>query len=103
MEHDLLLHALDLTQPAIESMLSDLQPHFVFFDFMHWLPGLARRLKIKSVYYTPVSPAVAGFFAEGLLVEDLMNGPPGFPTPIRLYKHAALELMWFNAEKGRGA
>ncbi|KAL0398534.1 UNVERIFIED_CONTAM: Cyanidin 3-O-galactoside 2''-O-xylosyltransferase FGGT1 [Sesamum radiatum] len=104
MERDLLLHALDLTQPAIESMLSDLQPHFVFFDFMHWLPGLARHLKIKSVYYNVASPAAVGFLlAEGPLVEDLMNGPPGFPTPIRLYKHAALELTWFNAAKGRGS
>ncbi|KAK4439998.1 Anthocyanidin 3-O-glucoside 2''-O-glucosyltransferase [Sesamum alatum] len=103
-EQDLLLHALDLTQPAIESMLSDLKPHFVFFDFMHRLPGLARRLKIKSVYYSLVSPAAVGFmFAEGPLVEDLMNGPPGFPTPIRLYKQAAVELMWFNAAKGRGS
>ncbi|KAL0442710.1 UNVERIFIED_CONTAM: Anthocyanidin 3-O-glucoside 2''-O-glucosyltransferase [Sesamum latifolium] len=104
MERDLLLHALDLTQPAIESMLSDLQPHFVFFDFMPWLPGLARRLKIKSLYYSPAGPAAVGFlFAEEPLVEDLMNGPPGFPTPIRLYKHAALQLKWFNTAKGRGS
>ncbi|KAK4436683.1 Cyanidin 3-O-galactoside 2''-O-xylosyltransferase FGGT1 [Sesamum alatum] len=101
-ETDLLLHALDLTQPAIESMLRDLKPHFVFFDFMHWLPALVRRLGLgtKTVYYSAVNPAAVGFLlAQGSSVEDLMNGPPGFPPSMKLYKHAALELKWFTTAR----
>ncbi|KAL0305688.1 UNVERIFIED_CONTAM: Cyanidin 3-O-galactoside 2''-O-xylosyltransferase FGGT1 [Sesamum radiatum] len=104
--HPVLIQFKPISIPRVEGLPPDVETtaHFVFFDFMHWLPGLARRLKIKSVYYTPASPAAAGFlFAEGLLGEDLMNSPPGFPTPIRLYKHAALDLTWFTAAKGRGS
>ncbi|KAL8460552.1 hypothetical protein ACS0TY_032179 [Phlomoides rotata] len=34
-ESQLLRHALDLTRPVLQSLLSDLRPDFVFYDFMH--------------------------------------------------------------------
>ncbi|KAI3456209.1 hypothetical protein Pfo_012872 [Paulownia fortunei] len=99
----LLRHALDLTEPAIQSLLFDLKPDYIFFDLLHWLPGLARRLQIKSVHYSVVSPAAMGFlFAEGPLIEDLVSGPPGFPPSIKLYKHTARDLKRFETAKEMG-
>ncbi|KAJ1377389.1 UDP-glycosyltransferase 79B3 [Sesbania bispinosa] len=48
---------MDLTEKDIELLLSELKPHFVFFDFQHWIPSLARSLGIKSVQYFIVNPA----------------------------------------------
>ncbi|PIN10427.1 UDP-glucuronosyl and UDP-glucosyl transferase [Handroanthus impetiginosus] len=103
-DQDLLRHALDLTQPVIESLLCDLKPDFIFSDLKHWVPGLARRLQIKSVYYSVASPATMGFlFTEGMLTEDIINGPPGYPPSIKLHKHMARVFVWFQTAKERGS
>ncbi|KAL3643477.1 hypothetical protein CASFOL_014292 [Castilleja foliolosa] len=89
-DQHLLRRALNLTQPEIESLLCDLKPDFIFFDLMHWVPGLARRLQIKSVHYSVVSPASMGF----LFAED-----PGFPSIIKLYTHTSRALKYFETMK----
>ncbi|KAL9318040.1 hypothetical protein ACSQ67_014557 [Phaseolus vulgaris] len=51
-----LVHALDLTQPQVKSLLLELKPHYVFFDFaQHWLPKIASQLGIKSVHFSVYS------------------------------------------------
>ncbi|KAK6124375.1 hypothetical protein DH2020_041868 [Rehmannia glutinosa] len=103
-DQHLLRHALDLTQPAVQSLLSDLKPDFIFFDLLHWLPGLARRLKIKSVHYSVVSPASMGFlFADGPEIEDIVHGPTGFPASIKLYTHTARDFKFFETIKEMGS
>lgn len=79
----LLRHAMDLTQPLVDSLLKEIKPHFVFFDFTHWLPALARRLGIKSVGYMIVSPASVGYLLRDEPEADALLEPPtGFPPSV---------------------
>ncbi|KAK6154752.1 hypothetical protein DH2020_009000 [Rehmannia glutinosa] len=95
------MHAMDLTQPAIETLLREIKPHFVFFDFTHWLPALARKLGIKSVHYCIISPAAVGYlFREEPNFEALMKPPSGFPkSEIKLYEHEARALSINNVKE----
>ncbi|KAA8519726.1 hypothetical protein F0562_013982 [Nyssa sinensis] len=99
--HSLIMAAMDLTQPTIEALLQNLKPHFVFFDFTHWLPALACRLGIKCIHYCTVSPATLGYLLsparrlreKQLTQADLMQPPLGFPSSfIKLDAHEAREL-----------
>ncbi|KAE8675163.1 Anthocyanidin 3-O-glucosyltransferase [Hibiscus syriacus] len=88
--HELLKQALDLMQPQIQTILSDLKPHFVFFDFaQHWLPTLCSPLGIKTVNFSVFS-AISGAYiivparligveTDEPTVEDLKKPPCGFP------------------------
>ncbi|KHN11172.1 UDP-glycosyltransferase 79B3 [Glycine soja] len=103
-KHSLLMTAMDLTEPVIETCLKHLKPHMVFFDFTHWLPALACKLGIKALHYCTISPATVGYLISPerkLLLEknslteaDLINPPPSFPpsSTIRLHPHEAREL-----------
>ncbi|KAL2475306.1 UDP-glycosyltransferase 79B6 [Abeliophyllum distichum] len=96
----LLRYAMDLTQSSIESFLQELEPHFVFFDFTHWLPSLTRRLGIKSITFFTISPAAAGYL---LHEESLTEAPKGFPpSSIKLYTHEARALNGTNNERELG-
>ncbi|KAL0321267.1 UNVERIFIED_CONTAM: Cyanidin 3-O-galactoside 2''-O-xylosyltransferase FGGT1 [Sesamum radiatum] len=103
--YSLLRHAMDLTEPVIESLLRELKPHFVFFDFTHWLPALARRLGVKSVHYCTISPAsVAYLFRDEPAADAFLEPPPGFPpSAIRLHKHEARGVDWINNAKEFGS
>uniref|UniRef100_A0A5B7BNK1 Glycosyltransferase n=1 Tax=Davidia involucrata TaxID=16924 RepID=A0A5B7BNK1_DAVIN len=99
--HTLVMAAMDLTQPTIEALLQQLKPHFVFFDFSHWLPELVRNLGIKCIHYCTVSPATIGYLLsparrlreKQLTQADLMEPPLGFPLSfIKLHAHEAREL-----------
>ncbi|KHN00989.1 Anthocyanidin 3-O-glucosyltransferase [Glycine soja] len=51
-----LIHALDLTQDQVKSLLLELKPHYVFFDFaQNWIPKLASEVGIKSVHFSVYS------------------------------------------------
>ncbi|TXG47490.1 hypothetical protein EZV62_026784 [Acer yangbiense] len=100
--HPLVMTAMDLTEPAIEAILSDLKPHFVLYDFTHWLPQLAHKLGIKAISYCFISSATVGYLlsperklGEKILTEaDLMKPPPGFPSSmIKLSPHEARGLV----------
>ncbi|KAI8008202.1 Anthocyanidin 3-O-glucoside 2''-O-glucosyltransferase [Camellia lanceoleosa] len=56
---------MDNTQDDIENLLRTLKVDVVFFDFTHWMPGLARRLGIKSVHSCIISPATIGYTLTG--------------------------------------
>ncbi|ESR34268.1 hypothetical protein CICLE_v10004868mg [Citrus x clementina] len=84
---ELLKQALDLMQPQIKTLLSQLKPHFVFFDFTHyWLPGLVgSQLGIKTVnfsVFSAISQAYLVVPARKLnnSLADLMKSPDGFPA-----------------------
>ncbi|XP_073292646.1 cyanidin 3-O-galactoside 2''-O-xylosyltransferase FGGT1-like [Primulina huaijiensis] len=85
----LLRHAMDLTQPLVDSLLKEIKPHLVFFDFTHWLPALARRLGIKSVFYNIVSPASLGYLLHHMPDADALSKPPTDfpPSAVKLYPH----------------
>ncbi|XP_054776836.1 cyanidin 3-O-galactoside 2''-O-xylosyltransferase FGGT1-like [Prosopis cineraria] len=96
----LLLKAMDLTEPFFEASLRDLKPHFIFFDFQHWMPQLARRLKIiKALHFCTISPASVAYLLSPerkLLKEpactetDYMVPSPSFPpSAIRVQLYAS--------------
>jgi hypothetical protein len=110
--HSLLMTAMDLTEPTIEASLLELKPDFVFHDFTHWLPALARRLGIKSVHHCTVSPAFLGYLLrperklneKTLTPADFMAPPPSFPpSMIKLRAHETRHLTSnMLKEYGRG-
>ncbi|XP_022862334.1 anthocyanidin 3-O-glucosyltransferase-like isoform X2 [Olea europaea var. sylvestris] len=88
-QSELLKVALDLMQPQIKTLLSQLKPQFVLFDFAQgWLPKLAYELGIKTMLYS-VFIALATAFAivpvrltepgRSPTVEEMKKPPPGFP------------------------
>lgn len=91
---------MDLTKPTIEILLQQLTPDFVFFDFAHWLPSLARSLGIKSIHYFTVSPAAVGYlFRDESSADAFIEPPPDFPSSaVKLHKHEAGALEMINNE-----
>ncbi|THG17312.1 hypothetical protein TEA_008596 [Camellia sinensis var. sinensis] len=90
--------AMDNTQHDIENLLRTLKVDVVFFDFTHWMLGLACRLGIKSVHYCIISPATIGYtltperqlLGRELTQEDLMQPPAGYSLhSIKLNPHKA--------------
>ncbi|CAI8617403.1 unnamed protein product [Vicia faba] len=92
-----IMTAMDLTQPDIQTHLTILKPHIVFYDFTHWIPSLTKRLGIKAIHFCTASSVMVGYtltparFSKQNLTElDLMEPPPGYPdSSIRLYIHEA--------------
>nr|WBK62799.1 uridine 5'-diphospho-glycosyltransferase 3 [Ligustrum robustum] len=86
---DLLFVALDLMQPQIKTVLSQLKPDFVLFDFaQEWLPKLANELGIQTVVYSVLSAISTAFVGvparvpepgSSPTVEEIKETPPGFP------------------------
>ncbi|GMN46811.1 hypothetical protein TIFTF001_015995 [Ficus carica] len=84
-----LITAIDLTQPQVKTLLSELKPDFVLFEFaQHWLPSLASELGIKTMFFSVFSAIAAAYIAppgrligiEGTpTVDDLIQPPQGFP------------------------
>ncbi|XP_010277785.1 PREDICTED: anthocyanidin 3-O-glucoside 2''-O-glucosyltransferase-like [Nelumbo nucifera] len=111
----LIMSAMDRTQPDVEAALKDLKPDFIFFDFTHCIPPLARRLGIKSIQYCITSAATIAYLLapasikleEGaqLSEDDLMHQPPGFPpsSSIKLHRHEARKMTFITyREYGSG-
>lgn len=108
----LIMAAMDQTQDTIESHLAHIKPDFIFFDFTEWIPKVARKHQIKSVFYSTVYLVTVAYllpqprklaincFSE----EDMKQPPPGFPLPsIRLRAHEARSLSSASkAEFGGG-
>ncbi|MBA0590113.1 anthocyanidin-3-O-glucoside rhamnosyltransferase [Gossypium raimondii] len=88
--HELLKEAVDLMQPQIKTLLSELRPQFVFFDFAHhWVPKLCSQLGIKTLSFSVFS-AISGAYVtvparfigvetEEPTVDDLKKPPCGYP------------------------
>ncbi|KAI3922598.1 hypothetical protein MKX01_006287 [Papaver californicum] len=106
--HTHLMTAMDRTESTVESILLDLKPDLIFFDFTHWLPALARRLGIKSVHYCIISPATIAYELSperGQGSELNMELPPlGFPpSAVKLRPYEAKASAFFrDLEYGSG-
>nr|BAE99810.1 putative flavonol 3-O-glucosyltransferase [Arabidopsis thaliana] len=73
-----LADAMDLLREQIEVKIRSLKPDLIFFDFVDWIPQMAKELGIKSVSYQIISAAfIAMFFAPRA---ELGSPPPGFPS-----------------------
>ncbi|KAL4558545.1 hypothetical protein LXL04_036746 [Taraxacum kok-saghyz] len=92
---ELLKVALDLMQPEIKNLLSDLKPDIVFFDFAQtWLPPMAAGLGIKticfSVFMAVATAFIAAWFTRDVppTLEQVTKPPPGFPgrNPLRAFE-----------------
>ncbi|EXB54128.1 UDP-glycosyltransferase [Morus notabilis] len=99
----LIMTAMDRAEPDFEILLHDLKPDIVFFDSAHWIPKLARRLSIKSVFYITVSAVAIGFNlsrnmklgeSKATDVAEAMQPPPGFPdSSIKRLLHEARDYI----------
>nr|BAU68119.1 UDP-rhamnose:delphinidin 3-O-glucoside rhamnosyltransferase [Lobelia erinus] len=86
---ELLKVALDLLQPQIKTILSQLHPNFVLFDFAQdWLPSLASELGIKTIFYSVFAAISTAVVMPGRLhyppkttptVNEVKILPDGFP------------------------
>ncbi|KAL2239671.1 anthocyanidin 3-O-glucosyltransferase [Sesamum indicum] len=89
-QSELLKVALDLMQPQIRQLLSQLKPHFILFDFaQEWLPKMASDLGIKTVFYSVFIALSTAFLTVPSrlpdpgtypALEQVKNPPPGFPA-----------------------
>ncbi|KAG9157736.1 hypothetical protein Leryth_017834 [Lithospermum erythrorhizon] len=74
---ELLKVALDLMQPQIRTLLIELKPHFVIFDFaQHWIPRLASELGIKTVYFSVFIAMATAFITVPSRINPETNNPP---------------------------
>lgn len=98
---ELLVQALDLMKPQVETILSQLKPRFVIYDFaMPWVPELASSLGIKSVYFCIFSAFSGAYFTvperaevkNKLPLRKMKNPPKGFP------QSPSVSLQTFQAE-----
>ncbi|PON81568.1 UDP-glucuronosyl/UDP-glucosyltransferase [Trema orientale] len=109
--HPLLTIAMDRTEPQVELLLRYLKPDFVFFDFAHWIPKLARRLGIKSLSYVTSGPVFVSYVlsparerqldvGRQLSEADVMQPPPGFPdSSFKIHFHEARAFLRFKNMK----
>jgi len=73
--------------PPLKTLLTDLKPDLVFYDFTHWMPTLTKKLGIKVVHYCIISSVMVGYtltparYYQGidLSESDLMEPPEGYP------------------------
>lgn len=80
--------ALDLIQPQIKTLLSNLKPNFVLFDFSQiWLPALASEIGIHTLFFSVFSGIASAYITvparlteEIPAVGDLKKPPLGFPA-----------------------
>ncbi|ESQ30423.1 hypothetical protein EUTSA_v10012257mg [Eutrema salsugineum] len=71
--------AMNLLRDQIEAKVRALKPDLIFFDFVHWVPEMAKEIGVKSVSYQIVSAAcVAMALAPG--AELGFPQPPGYPS-----------------------
>jgi hypothetical protein len=90
---EILKVALDLTQPQVKTLLSELKPDFVVFDFAQgWIPELAEELGIKSIYFRVLSAiftASASVPARLPGCESSDQSTKAFPTHLK-YNFASI-------------
>nr|BEP30492.1 glucosyl glycoside transferase-like protein [Dahlia pinnata] len=99
---ELLKVALDLMRPQIKTLLANLKPKFVFFDFaQYWLPELATELGIKTIAFS-VFMSIANAFVTSWIghnvpptIDEIKNPPPGeLPETIKLNTFQARDFAY---------
>ncbi|KAK3029410.1 hypothetical protein RJ639_039754 [Escallonia herrerae] len=110
----LLLVALDLMKPQIDTLLLELNPDFVFFDFaQQWLPAMAAEQGIKTIFYSVFTAISTAFLTvpsrvvdwkKGVTVEELKAPPSGFPktaiTGVRTFEAQDFMFLFNNFHTG---
>ncbi|KAI3806168.1 hypothetical protein L1987_22062 [Smallanthus sonchifolius] len=83
---ELLKVALDFMRPQIKTLLANLKPNFVFFDFAQWwLPEMVSELGIKTIFFSVFmansSSFVTSWFTRDTppTIEEMKKPPPGLP------------------------
>ncbi|KAJ0101330.1 hypothetical protein Patl1_04753 [Pistacia atlantica] len=91
--HDLLISAMDNTKDQVETILTNLKPDIVFFDFGQWIPSITRQLGTKSIYYSVVNACTLAFFMVPIrritletTLEEQIQPPPGYPSTTVIIK-----------------
>ncbi|XP_031253191.1 UDP-glycosyltransferase 79B9-like [Pistacia vera] len=91
--HDLLISAMDNTKDQVETILTNLKPDIVFFDFGQWIPSITRQLGTKSIYYSVVNACTLAFFMVPVrritletTLEEQIQPPPGYPSTTVIIK-----------------
>ncbi|KAK2638417.1 hypothetical protein Ddye_026212 [Dipteronia dyeriana] len=83
---EILKQAIDLLQPQISSLLSQLKPQFVIFNFaQHWVPKVASELGIKTLRFSIFATISDAYVMvpprqKSNTIDDLMRAPNGFPS-----------------------
>lgn len=81
--------AMDLTRPQLEVSLQAMQPDFIFYDYAHWIPQVARPLGIRTVCYNVISAAAIAMVlvparevtqGKPCTEEELEKPPNGYPS-----------------------
>ncbi|CAD5315145.1 unnamed protein product [Arabidopsis thaliana] len=75
--------AMDLLRDQIEAKVRALKPDLIFFDFVHWVPEMAKEFGIKSVNYQIISAACVAMVLAP-------RAELGFPPPDYLLSKVAL-------------
>ncbi|CAD5170974.1 unnamed protein product [Musa acuminata subsp. malaccensis] len=88
----LLKPAVDGTRPQVESLLRELRPHLVVFDFgMQWLPEVAEPLDVWTLFFFFVFVVISTAYltaparrvhGPAPTLDDIMSPPPGFPPSL---------------------
>ncbi|CAL9218412.1 unnamed protein product [Arabidopsis halleri] len=80
--------AMDLLRDQIEAKVLALKPDLIFFDFVHWVPEMAKEFGIKSVNYQIISAACVAMVLAPRA--ELGFPPPGYPlSKVALRGHDA--------------
>nr|XP_023874128.1 UDP-glycosyltransferase 79B7-like [Quercus suber]POE83836.1 udp-glycosyltransferase 79b30 [Quercus suber] len=96
--HALLSIAFYKTQHQVETILTSLQPHFIFFDFSLWMPALAHQIGTKAIYYVVVNAVAHASIVptkmkpKDMTLEDLMQPPPSYPSSSMQLKSKDFEI-----------
>ena len=109
--HALLSVAFDKTQHQVETILTSLKPHFIFFDFSLWMPALAHQIGTKAKYYAVVNVVAHASIVptktkpEDMTLEDLIQPHPGYPSSSMQLKSKDFEIArikMFIKDQGEG-
>ncbi|KAL6554202.1 UDP-glycosyltransferase [Orobanche minor] len=102
--------AFDALYEQVETLLRDLKPDIVFYDFADWVPELASQIGFKTVCYNVICASVMAIGIvpardipkdRALTEEELMTPPAGYPsTTVVLRGQEALTLSFIAMDYG---
>nr|BBG28370.1 anthocyanidin 3-O-glucoside rhamnosyltransferase [Cymbidium hybrid cultivar] len=87
---ELLKLAVDRTQPQVATLLADLRPDLVLFDFAQpWIPSIAHPLGVKTLFFSVFSAAATAYLTVPVrrsnrfavnVADELSRPPAAFPA-----------------------
>lgn len=112
---DYLKKAFDGLEPGLTGFLEASLPDWIIYDFAHhWLPPVAKRLRISCAFYLIMSPWFAAFFGpisnmietgDPVIQVEQMTAPPEwirFPTKVAYKWHEVMPMMNFTGVNASG-